>query len=104
MTAGSANGNPPRRYTATATDGFKECWNEIERDYPRVRNVRLRELLEAQLRLSLFYLFAQHLKPGKMWLLVTNEGVGIPEIHVAFRFGDGHITLEFVGVAEDEDY
>jgi len=38
---------------------------------------------------------------GKMWQLVTQEGFGVPEIYVFFRFVNQHITLEFAGVTDD---
>lgn len=100
MMDGSANGDPPKRYTATATDGFDRCWSEIVRAYPRVVDAGLRKQIEAYLRVTMFNQSARNIS-GKMWQLVTQEGFGVPEIYVFFRFVNQHITLEFAGVTDD---
>jgi hypothetical protein len=93
MTDGSGNGDPPKRYGASATDWYNASWQNIAARHPRARDVGLYKQIEAMVRLFSPHEYAERVGE-KTWLLVTQEGHGVPEIDVFFTFEDGHITLQ----------
>ncbi len=93
MKGSSGNGDPPRRYELSRSDFYTASRDNIEWRYPRVRQVRLFDQIEACLQLFPPPENAERVK-GSTWVLATQEGVNIPEIDVYFTFEDSEITLE----------
>ena len=92
-TAGSGNGNPPKRYTCDATDWYLACRQRIEELCPRIRQIALFDQLEALVQLFAPQEYAQRMGGGT-WLTVTQEGANVPEIDVLFTFTAGHVRLQ----------
>jgi hypothetical protein len=90
---GSGNGTPPRVYSAESTDWYKACRAQIEDLYPRIREIRLFDQIEACVRLFSPSDYAERLE-GRTWNMVTQEGVNIPELHIFFTFESGHVVLQ----------
>lgn len=93
--AGYGNGNPPERYELERSDSYTAGRTNIETRYPRVRQLRLFDLIETQLRC---FPPDEHseLIGGKTWSYVSQEGANVPELDIYFTFETAQIVLREV--------
>ena len=93
MTGSSGNGDPPERYTCHATEFYGASRAFVEETFPRTRQIRLFDQIEACVQLLPPDETAERLD-GSTWLLVTQEGANVPEVNVFYLFQHQHVTLE----------
>jgi hypothetical protein len=92
---GSGNGTPPRTNPVATTQLYQECCAWIEAHYPRLREERFFERLEAYMVVCEVEDDARRIGESSTWILTTPDDLS-PFMTIYFTYRAGQVVLQAV--------